>query len=192
MCASERDKSCSGCMSHSQVSHPYRQICRARRHLHDEADRRAAGATKASYLCVQAFLCLALLYWTRVISAGFMMACGVERPRFPAHKYCASFARLYTKPVFEDDNGMLVYRNAKLYALFTGAQAERTLPSERRIEAYGWFNNELVALAKRRVWLSGLPPDILQGFLYVDQLQPHRSQWWGTALTSLSPTWEKG
>jgi hypothetical protein len=151
----------------------------------DEAD--SSPPSRAGYLYAQSYLSLALLYWIRLIKAGFMMVCGVETHDSQRTLLSKLREALYRAEVFEDGVDRLIYRNAKLYALFTGAQAERTLRPERRTEDYGWFNNELLALSKDMglsEWTSAR--DILQGFLYVDHMQPQGSEWWGTTLSSLS------
>ncbi|KAJ9610249.1 hypothetical protein H2200_005026 [Cladophialophora chaetospira] len=150
-----------------------------------EADRSLPSTQ--GYLYAQAYLSLAILYSTRTIRAGFMMVCGVEIHDSQRMLLGKLREALYRAEVFEDDVDRLIYRNAKLYALFIGAQAERTLPLDRRTDDYGWFNNELVSLAKQMElseWSDG--KEILQGFLYVDRIQPNGSQWWGKTLISPS------
>ena len=93
----------------------------------------------------------------------------------------------FRNEVFENKIDRLMYGNAKLYALFTGAQAERTLSPDRRTESYGWFNKELLALSKEMglsKWADAKV--VLKGFLYTDSVQPHGSLWWGYHSESTS------
>jgi hypothetical protein len=96
---------------------------------------------------------------------------------------------LYRAEVFEDDMDRAIYRNAKLHALFTVAQAERSLHPDRRTDCHGLFNNELVALSKQMhlsEWESA--GAILHEFLYTDRIKPNGSQWWGTSIISSIPS----
>ena len=139
--------------------------------------------SRSASLYAQGYLSLALLYTSRQVRAGFMVVCGVEI--HDSQRTILSQLRnvLYRAEVFENDIERERYRNAKLFALFTGAQAERNLHPDRRMSDHGWFNRELVALSKQMGLSQWAPAEsILGGFLYVDKIQPHGSQWWGTAL----------
>ena len=173
---------------------PHIHIARSVKHAlksMEEADR--APPSRAGYLYTQAYLSLTALYWTRTIGAGWMMVCGVEIHDSQSPLLNKIREALSHAEAIESDVDRLTYKNARFYALFTGAQAERTLQPHTRTKHYGWFNNALLAVSKEKdpsEWTSARA--ILQGFLYVDkvQVQPLGAQWWGATLSRPNPPLE--
>jgi hypothetical protein len=163
--------------SHIHVGKLVKHICTCMN------EAKSALLPRASDLYAQAYIALAGLYWTRLIRAGFMYVLGVEIHDSQRTLLVNLRKALHQARLLEGDDFGHKNANAKLYALFTGAQAERTLPPERRTEHYSWFNDELLALSKEMGILNfSMAEKILQNFLYSSRTRPEGAKWWGTTI----------
>jgi hypothetical protein len=142
----------------------------------------ARKAENAGRLWAEVYLSLAALYWIRSIG-GSMIIRGVDiydsqRPILEKLRRALTSAQESQTKADE-----VKYENARLWALFIGAQAEQ---GWRRP---GWFCDNLFLLGKETgfglgTWAS--VQQVLKRFLYTDMLPPHGSNWYKITIGQIT------
>lgn len=126
----------------------------------------------------RAYLSLASLYWIRSVG-GWMIIRGIDiydAQRSILEKLRTSLTRAAEMQTASDQ---LKFRNARLLALFVGAQAEQSW------RCPGWINDNLRRLVKDLNLFSWTAfRTILEGFLYTDMLPPHGSTWYEQSINA--------
>jgi hypothetical protein len=139
-----------------------------------EASKELKGA-QPHVLGKNAYLALSAVYWTRLI-AGDETLLGKEifQTKEPL--------RRLTRKLLEQDRrrieftGSMQYANARLFALYVGAQAEHDQSGERKADE-SWFSKEFSHQAARmKLYTWDAVRKILDGFLDCDVVEPHGSQ----------------
>ena len=138
----------------------------------DMAERVSAGS--AGRLWAEVYLSLAGLYWIRSIG-GSMIICGVDI--YDSQRPILEKLRMALTNAKESQTKAHAakYENARLWALFIGAQAEQGWKRP------GWFCDNLFLHGKQMgldTWAS--VQEVLKRFLYTDMLPPHGSSWYKT------------
>ena len=139
-----------------------------------DAMERAVKVSKedAGRLWVEAYLSIACLYWIRSIG-GSMIICGVDiynSQRPILEKLRTALTRADETQTAEDQ---LKYRNARVWALFIGAQAEQSWKQP------DWFTDNLALRAREMGLMSWISlKNVLQAFLHNDMLPPHGASWY--------------
>jgi len=144
-----------------------------------DAARRATAAGRSEFLYKEAYLALAVIYWTRLI-AGNDCIRGVEI--FDTKKPILNLmgCLLDRHRVEFELSGSSKYANARLWALYLGAQAEHHHQHSGTRDtdpAKGWFSTQF-SLQAIRMGLSRWESvrDVLDGFLDGDLVEPHGAQ----------------
>lgn len=140
-----------------------------------DAAKEAKGS-QANVLQKNAYLALTAVYWTRLI-AGDETLLGKEI--YQTKKPLRSLTRelLEKERLRTEFTGSMQYANARLWALYVGAQAEHDQFGRLRDASESWFSNEFCMHASRMNLSSwNVVRRILNGFLDCDIVQPHVSQ----------------
>ncbi|OAP60315.1 hypothetical protein AYL99_05317 [Fonsecaea erecta] len=158
----------------------------------DRLDEAKEGKGQQSYLHRKnAYLALTAVYWTRLI-AGDETILGQEiyQTKSPLRKL--------TRQLLEKDQlvveftGSMKYANARLWALYVGAQAEHDHLGIRRSDET-WFSDQFSLLAARMSLSSWKAVrSILDGFLDCDVVEPHGSKFVPALLPRPSSTTQGG
>ena len=139
----------------------------------------------ADCLHAQAYISLAALYWARVAGPISPTICGIQL--YDAGPTILTELRTALiqdgAPLGHKD--LSKYRNARLWALYVGAYAEWTTETKQIDPAKGWFNSTFASQARSMSLLSWQAVrEVLEGFLYGDNMQPHGSQWFSKTMNA--------
>lgn len=125
----------------------------------------------------EACLSLAALYWIRSIGGSLIIrGIDVYNSQKPIlKKLRGALNKAQEDPANADE---VRYQNARLWALFIGAQAEQSWKQD------DWYCANLSLLGKQ-MGLTTWPSikEVLKRFLYTDMIQPHGSTWYETIIS---------
>ena len=150
----------------------------------DTIDATRSPPTDPNKLRAQSYLALAALYFSRITRFSPTIN-GVRL--YDAAPMISTQLRLLLMQEEEklSDQECSRFQNARLWALYVGAQAEQ-MPIRNRPEPItAWFNTNFAVQARRMGLLSWQAVRvILEGFIFSDLLQPHPSQWFFKTMST--------
>ncbi|KIY00903.1 uncharacterized protein Z520_03569 [Fonsecaea multimorphosa CBS 102226] len=168
-------------------SHLVKQM-RLLKYALDRLDEAKEGKGPQSHLHKKnAYLALTAVYWTRLI-AGDETLLGKEI--YQTKKPLRTLTRqlLEKEQLVVEFTGSMKYANARLWALYVGAQAEHDHLGIQQIDE-NWFSAQLSLLAAQMNLTSWeAVRSILDGFLDCDVVEPHGSQFVPALLSRPSST----
>ncbi|OAP62032.1 hypothetical protein AYL99_04235 [Fonsecaea erecta] len=143
----------------------------------DKANRQH-DPTNATFFHTQAYILLAALFFIRLST---MPEHFVTKSHFSAHAALLSRLR-YHLEISDSLKDWHVYSQARLWALFAGAQSEYQAAllnkQPRALASQGWFNIQLAKQSRRcelLTWVS--VKEVLEGFMYFAMV-PDPSEWY--------------
>jgi hypothetical protein len=160
-------------------------------YLNAESQLRRSGLQQEvkDHLCAQQYLALAALWHVR---DPFMNPVLLGRPI-----YDGTAVLVALRKALEMDRGAAErpfnmsswdrYRNARLWALYVGALAERVPNtfSAQVVESLSWFNTNLAEQAAAMgIWTWNAAKVVFDGFLYHESMSAQGSDWFELLMTS--------